>query len=174
MYSFPVWRRAPFLALLIVILVIAYAPATSQGNTTFRLAALSAPSAVIHIYVRVSSVEFHGEGYGNSTGWTTFSGPFPSVDLLSRTNQSLSQTISSTTIHSGRYDLERIFFTNATIVIGSTRTPVGAPSTLQISSRLLVSPNGISDLLIIVSVDYAAIFASSSSLTLVLVRVSTV
>ena len=173
MYLFPVWRRAPFLALLIVILVIAYAPSTTQGTATFRLAALSSPSAVSHIYVRLSSLDLHGQGYPNSTGWTALSGPFPVVDLLSQTNQSLSQTMSSATIHSGRYDLERIFFTNATIVIGSTRTVVAAPPALQISSTLPVSPNRVSDLLIIVSFDYAAIFASSASLTFTPVRVST-
>lgn len=173
MYPFPVWRRAPFLALLIVILVIAYAPSTARGTSTFRLAALSSPSAVSHIYVRLSSLDLHGQGYPNGTGWTTLNGPFPVIDLLSQTNQSLSQTISSATIHSGRYDLERIFFTNATIVVGSTRIPVAAPPALQISSTLPVSPNGVSDLLIIVSFDYAAIFASSPSLTFTPVKVST-
>lgn len=174
MYPFPVWRRAPFLALLVIILVIAYAPATTQSTATFRLAALSSPSALTHLYVRVSSLELHREAYPNNTGWITLEGPFPAIDLLSQTNQSLSQTISSATIHSGRYDIESVFFTNATIVIGSTRTSVGAPPALRIISSIPLSPNGISDLLIIVSFDYSAIFSSSPSLTFVLVRVSTV
>ncbi len=174
MYPFPLWRRAPFLALLIIVLVIAYTPATTHGTTTFRLATLSAPSAVSHIYLKVSSVELHGEGLPNSTGWNTLSGSSPVIDLLSQTNQSLSQTISSGIIHSGRYDMERIFFTNATIVVGSTRTPISAPPSLQISSSLHISPNGIGDLLLVVTFDYSMIFVSSPSLTFVIVRTSTV
>src|SRR6266571_1729923 len=57
MYSFPAWRRAPFIALLIIIFVIAYAPATTQGTATVRLAALVSPSNVSHMYVSLSSIQ---------------------------------------------------------------------------------------------------------------------
>jgi Domain of unknown function (DUF4382) len=174
MYAFPVWRRAPFVVILIAVIVIAYAPATTQGTTTLRLASLSAPSAVTHIYVQVSSVEMHPAGLPNSTGWTTITQPFPIIDLLSPVNQSLSQTISSVTIHSGRYDSVRVFFTNSTLVISGMRTPVGAPPAIDVNSTLLVSPNGTSDLLLVVAFDYAAFFTSSPSLTFVLIRTSTV
>jgi hypothetical protein len=174
MYSFPVSRRAPFIALLIITLVIAYAPATTRGTATVRLAALSTPSAVSDIFVRISSLELHQEGFPNSTGWSTISQPFPLVDLLSRTNQSLSQTIGSATIHSGRYDTLKIFFTNSTVVISGTRIAVGAPSPLEVNATLLVSPNGVGDLLLVVAFDYAAIFATAPSLTFIVVRISSV
>ena len=174
MYAFPVWRRAPFMAILIAVIVIAYAPATTQGTTTVRLAALSAHSAVTHIYVQVSSLEIHTAGLPNSTGWTTISHSFPIIDLLSHVNQSLSQTISSATVHSGRYDAVKIFFTNSTLVIAGARTPVGAPPGIDVNSTLLVSPNGTSDLLLVVAFDYAAFFTASPSLSFILVRTSTV
>jgi hypothetical protein len=162
------------MALLIIIVVIAYAPATTQGTATVRLAALSAPSTVSHIYVEVSSIELHQEGFPNSTGWTTFSQSFPVIDLLSRVNQSLSQTIGSATIHSGRYDNVRIFFTNSTLIINGVKTQVGAPTALEVSTTFLVSPSGTGDLLLVVAFDYAALFGTSPSLTFNVIRVSTV
>jgi hypothetical protein len=172
MYSFPVWRRAPFIALLVIILVIAYAPATTQGTATLRLAALSAPSGISHIFVKVSNIELHGEGLPNSTGWTTLPQSFPVVDLLSRVNQTLSQTIGSAIIHSGRYDAVRIFFTNATMVIDGARapTPLAAPSPLNLITTVHVFPNGISDLLVVVAFDYTPLFAASPTLTFIIVR----
>jgi hypothetical protein len=174
MYGFPVWRRAPFMAILIAVIVIAYAPATTQGTATLRLASLSAPSAVTHIYVQVSSVEIHLAGLPNGTGWTTITRSFPIVDLLSSVNQSLSQTISSATVHSGRYDSVRIFFTNSTLVISGIRTSVGAPPAIDVNPTLLVPPSETSDLLLVVAFDYAAFFSSSPSLSFVLIRTSTV
>jgi len=174
MYSFPVWRRAPFIAVLIIILVIAYAPATTQGTATLRLAALSAPGGISHIFVEVSNIVLHGEGVPNSTGWTTLSQSFPVIDLLSRVNQTLSQTIGSATVHSGRYDAVRIFFTNATMVIDGARTSLAAPSPLDLNATMRVFPNGISDLLVVVAFDYATLFAATPTLTFTIVRESSV
>jgi Domain of unknown function (DUF4382) len=170
MYSFPVWRRAPFIAVLLIILVIAYAPATTQGTATLRLATLSASSGISHIFVKVSTVVLHVEGLPNSTGWTTLSQSFPVIDLLSRVNQTLSQTIGSGTIHSGRYDAVRVLFTNATMVIDGARTSLSAPSPLNLNATMLVYPNGISDLLVVVAFDYTTLFAATPSLTFIVVR----
>lgn len=172
MYSLSVWRRAPFIALLVVVVVIAYAPATTQGTATVRLAALSTPSIVSHIFVQVSNMELHSQGFPNSTGWITISKSFPIIDLLSATNQSLSQTIGSATVHTGRYDALRIFFTNATLIVNGARTPVAAPPSLDVNATMLVPPNGIHDLLLVVAFDYAAIIATSPSLVFTLIRVS--
>jgi hypothetical protein len=174
MYSFPLWRRAPFIALLVIVMVIVYAPATAQGTATVRIAALSVPSIVGHIYIQVSSIELHSQGFPNSTGWTRISNSFPIIDLLSPANQSLSQTIGSATVHSGRYDALRIFFTNSTLIVNGAKTPVGAPPSLDVNATMLVSPNGIGDLLLVVGFDYAEIIATSPSLIFILIRVSSV
>ncbi len=168
------WRRLPFIGLLIVIFVISYAPATTEGTATVRLADLSAPSIVSHIYIEVSSIEFHREGFP-STGWVTISQSFPVVDLLSPANQSVAHTISSASIHSGRYDSMRIFFTNSTVVISGVNppeVPVAAPPSLVVNATLLVSPNGIGDLLLVVAFDYASLLSTTPSLSFVLVRIS--
>jgi hypothetical protein len=174
MYAFPIWRRAPFIALLVIVMVVTYAPATTEGTATVRLAALSAPSIVSHIYVEVSSMELHQQGYSNSTGWVILSHSFPIIDLLASANQSPSQAIDSASIHSGRYDGVKIFFTNSTIVVDGVRTPVAAPSLLSLSVTFPLSPNGNGDLLLVVAFDYAAFFASPPSLSLALIRVISV
>ena len=172
MYAYPIWRRAPFIALLIVIVVISYSPAITEGTSTIRLAAVFTPSLVNHVYVQAASVSLHRQGFLNDTGWTTLSQSFPVIDLLSSTGPSLASTVSTATIHSGRYDMVRIFFANSTIVIGGAKTPVAAPSPLELNLTILVAPNGISDLLLLVAFDYAAFFASTPSLSFVLVRAS--
>jgi hypothetical protein len=174
MYAFPIWRRAPFIALLIIVIVIGYAPGTTQGTATVRLTALSAPSIVSHIYIEVSSMELHQQGYPNSTGWVMLSHSFPIIDLLASANQSPSQAIGSASIHSGRYDAVKIFFKNSTIVIDGLRTPIGAPSLLSLSVTFPLSPNGNGDLLLVVAFDYAAILATPPSLSFVLIRVISV
>jgi len=174
MYSFPIWRRAPFIALLIIVIVISYAPATTQGTATLRLSTLSAPGIVNHIYVEVSSIGLHQQGYPNSTGWVTVSQSFPVIDLLSSANQSTSQSIASANIHSGRYDMVKIFFTNSTVVIDGVRTAIAGPSSLSLSVTMLVSPNGIGDLFLLVAFDYAEILASPPYLSFVLIRVNSV
>jgi uncharacterized protein DUF4382 len=174
MYSFPIWRKAPFIALLIVVIILSYAPATTQGTATVRLTALFAPSTISHIYVEVSSMELHHQGLANTTGWVTISQSFPVIDLLASTNQSPSQAIASAIIHSGRYDVVKIFFTNSTIVIDGVRIPIAAPSLLNLSVTLPISPNGNGDLLLVIAFDYAAFFASPPSLSFALIRVISV
>jgi hypothetical protein len=174
MYSFPLWRRAPFIALLVIVMVIAYAPSTTEGTATVRLAALSVPSIVGHIYVQVSSIELHSQGFPNSTGWTTMSKSFPIIDLLSPANRSLSQTIGSVTVHSGRYDALTIIFTNSTLIVNGAKTSVAAPPSLNVNATMLVSPNGIGDILLVIGFDYAEIIANSPSLSFILIRVSSV
>src|SRR5205809_4799584 len=128
MYSFPAWRRAPFIALLIIIFVIAYAPATTQGTATVRLSALISPSNISHLYISISSIQLHREGFLN---WTTISQSFPVIDLLSPTSQSTPQTITSASVPSGRYDSMKIMFSNSTVLISGQIRPVAAPPALR-------------------------------------------
>ncbi len=169
MYSFPAWRRAPFIALLIIIFVIAYAPATAQGTATIRLAALTSPSNISHLYISISSIQLHQEGFLN---WTTISQTFPTVDLVSPSTQSTPQTIISTPVHSGRYDSIKIFFTNSTVSIGGQNQAVAAPHSINTNTTLLVAPNGVGDLLLVVAFDYASLYETPPSLSFVLVSVS--
>ncbi len=172
MYPYPVWRRAPFIGLLLIVLVIAYAPATTLGTSTLRLTALFTPSIVKHIYVQASSISLHRQGYLNDTGWTTISQTFPIIDIVAPSSQSAAQTISSATVHSGRYDQVRIFFANSTAVIGGSSESMAPPAPIFLNNTLLVSPNGTTDLQIIVAFDYTALLAATPSLNLVLVRTS--
>lgn len=174
MYSFPLWRQAPFIALLVVVLVVTYAPATAQGTTTVRFSALGAGSVVTHIYVQVSSTQAHVDGFPNSTGWTSFAQPFPIIDLVSPTNQSISQIIASSTVHSGRFDELRIFFTNSTVVIGGTRTSLAAPAPIDLKPTIPVSPNGTTDALIVVALDYTGLFANPPTLSFTVIHTSIV
>lgn len=174
MYSFPLWRQAPFIALLIVVLVIAYAPATTQGTTTVRFSALRASNLVTHIYVQVSSAQAHVEGFPNSTGWTSFTQAFPIVDMVSGSNQSISGIIASSTVHSGRFDELRIFFTNSTVVADGTRTSVAAPAPIDLKPNIAVSPNGTTDVLILVAIDYTSLFANPPTLSFTVIQTSIV
>ncbi len=171
MYSFPAWRRAPFIALLIIIFVIAYAPATTQGTATVRLAALVSPSNVSHMYVSLSSIQVHREGFLN---WTTISQTFPTVDLLSTATGSTPPTMISTSVHSGRYDSIKLFFTNSTVSVNGQNQAVAPPSPITANMTLLVAPNGIGDLLLVVAFDYASLYETPPSLSFVLISVSVV
>ena len=170
MYSFPAWRRAPFIALLIIIFVIAYAPATTQGTATVRLSALISPSNISHLYISISSIQLHREGFLN---WTTISQSFPVIDLLSPTSQSTPQTITSASVPSGRYDSMKIIFSNSTVLISGQIRPVAAPPALDANMTMLVAPNGNGDLLLIVAFDYATLFADTPSLSFILVSATT-
>jgi len=175
MYGFPVWRRFAFIGVLVLLVFISYAPATTQGTATVRLSTLSARSVISHLFVRVSMIELHREGYPAGTpGWTNVSQSFPVVDLLSPVYQPVAQTIGSASVHSGRYDAVRILFTNATLIIAAGRAPapLAAPFPLDLNATLLVSPNGVSDLLLVVGFDYASLLSSSPSLSFVLVGTS--
>ena len=76
------------MAVLLVIIVIAFAPATTQGTLVLRFSSLSSPSVISHIYVGFTQIALHEVGYVNSSicgtcGWITISQSFPTVDLIS-------------------------------------------------------------------------------------------
>jgi Domain of unknown function (DUF4382) len=171
-YPYAAWRRILFVAVLVVIIVIAFAPATTQGTLFLRFSSLSSPSIVSHVYVGFTQVSLHQAGYLNSSGWVIITQSFPNIDLLS--NQAIPLTVTSAPIHSGRYDEIRVTFSNSTLVIAGQRTPMSAPSVLSANVTLPVSPSGIGDILLVVAFDYSALFSSQPSLSFVLIRASTV
>src|SRR5437016_14508136 len=81
-YPYAAWRRILFVAVLVVIIVIAFAPATTQWTIFLRFSSLSSSSAVNHIYVGFTQIALHQAGFVNSTGWIIVSHSFPKIDLL--------------------------------------------------------------------------------------------
>jgi hypothetical protein len=171
-YPYAAWRRILFVAVLVVIIVIAFVPATTQGTLFLRFSSLSSPSAVNHVYVGFTQIALHQAGYLNSSGWVIISESFPNIDLLS--NQVIPPTVTSAPIHSGRYDEIRVTFSNSTVVIAGRSTPISAPPMLSANVTFPVPPSGIGDILLVVAFDYSALFSSQPSLSFVLIRVSTV
>jgi hypothetical protein len=176
MYPYPLWRRVPFIAVLIAILAISYTPATTTGTATVRISAIATPSIISHLYTGATTIQLHHQGYANNEGWTNITQLFPTVDLLTSTNQTTAQTLITATVHSGRFDTIRILFANSSMVITGTTSgqqPIIAPSPLTVNATLLVSPDGTGDLDIVVAFDYSTLFSTPPALTLVLVRAST-
>ncbi len=174
MYSLPAWKRALFVGVLLVVIVIAFAPSTTQGTVTVRLYGLSAPSVVGHVYLALARVGFHEAGLPNGTGWIIISQGFPNFDLVSPSGQNTPQSIMSSQIRSGRYDAMTLTFSNSTAIIAGRSVALSAPSTLAANATLPIPPNGIGDVLLVVSFDYSALFINQPSLSLTLVRMSTV
>ena len=170
-YPYAAWRRILFVAVLVVIIVIAFAPATVQGTMLLRFSSVTSSSVVSHIYIGFTKIALHQAGYLNSSGWVIVSQGFPTVDLLS--SQTIPPTVSSAPIHSGRYDQIRLVFSNSTVVRAGLSLAMSAPSMLSVNVTLPVSPSGIGDILLVVAFDYSTLFATPPSLSFVLVRVST-
>jgi uncharacterized protein DUF4382 len=176
MYPFPAWRRVVFVAVLVVVIVIAFAPAVTQGTATIRLSAITAPSVLSHIYVGISSIQLHKVGYlfSNNVSWTFITQSHPTIDLLAPGAQLLPQTVTSASVPSGRYDAIKVVFANSTVILAGQNKAVPAPQPIQSNMTLPISPNGIGDILLVVQFDYSTLFAIQPSLTFTLVRVSTV
>lgn len=165
-----------FVAVLLVVIVIAFAPAVTQGIATVRLSAISAPSVVSHIFLGVSSIQLHRVGYllSNNSSWTFITQSLPTIDILAPTSQILPQTLTSASVPSGRYDAIKIVFTNSTVILAGQTKGVAAPQPIQGNMTLPISPNGIGDVLLTVQFDYATLFAIDPSLSFTLVQVSAV
>ena len=174
MYPLPAWRRVLFVAILIIVIIIAFAPSTTQGTVTIRLYSLSTPSLVTHVYLGLATVQLHEAGFPNSTGWITISQGFPGFDLVSSNGQISPQTIMSSQVRSGRYDAMSFAFSNSTVILAGRAVPLPAPSVLSANMTVPVPPNGIGDVLLVLSFDYSALFATQPSLSLMLIKVSTV
>ena len=176
MYPFPAWRRVIFVAVLLAVIVIAYAPAITQGTATVRFSALTSPSVISHILVGFSSIQLHRVGYllSNNSSWTFIAQSITTIDLLHPPSSLLPQTVTSASIPSGRYDAFKIVFTNSTLIIAGQDKGLAAPHPLQGNMTLPISPNGIGDILLVVEFDYSTLFATQPSLSFTLLQVSTV
>ncbi len=170
-YPYAAWRRILFVAVLVVIIVIAFAPATTQGTMLLRFSSLTSSSVVSHIYIGFTQIALHQSGYLNSSGWVIISQRFATIDLLS--SQTIPPTISSAPVHSGRYDQIRLVFSNSTVVRAGLPLAMSSPSMLSANVTLPVPPSGIGDILLVVAFNYSTLFSTPPSLSFVLVRIST-
>ncbi len=168
-YRFPYWRRLLFVAVLLIILVLALAPSVTKGKVNVRVYALIPKGAVAHLFASFSDVELHIAGLPNSLGWLKVGQTAigPNVDLIPQTSQSLPGQILSATITSGRYDSVRMTFSNSTLVLDSGQsTPLQATSApLSANTSVSVPPNGNGDVLFILSLDYASLISTNPSIS---------
>ncbi|HZY95283.1 MAG TPA: DUF4382 domain-containing protein [Candidatus Bathyarchaeia archaeon] len=118
-------------------------------------------------------VDLHEAGFPSTTGWVTITHSLSHVDLVS-SNQTTPQTVTSASVHSGRYDGIMITFSNSTLVIAGRPVPVSAPPVVKANFTLPVPPNNTGDVFLVLDFDYSSLFANPPSLSFTVVQVSAV
>ena len=174
MYLYPGWRRVLFVAVLVVVLVIAMAPSITQGTIKVHIYGLTTHGAIDHLYVKFVSLQFHTYGFGFGAGWVGVNETTPTIDLIPIPAQFLPQIVASAQITSGRYDAIRLFMTNSTALIGTTRVSLPNAPTLSANFTLPIPPNGFGDVLLLVSFDDSLVLANPASLSIQVVQTSVV
>ncbi len=163
-----------FVAALVVVLVIALAPSITQSTIKVHIYGLTTPGVIDHLYVKFTSLQFHTFGFRSDTGWVTVNETTPTIDLIPVPTQFLPQIVASAQITSGRYDAVRLFMTNSTALIGSTRIPLSNTPTLSANFTLPIPPNGFGDILLLVSFDDSLALANPAALSIQVVQISVV
>jgi hypothetical protein len=174
MYLYPGWRRVIFVAVIVVVLVIALAPSITQGTIKVHIYGLTTQGVINHLYVKFANLQFHTYGFGFGAGWVSVNETTPTIDLIPITSQFLPQIVASAQITSGRYDAIRLFMTNSTALIGSTRVSLPNTPTLNANFTLPIPPNGFGDVLLLVSFDESLVLASPAALSIQVVQISVV
>lgn len=174
MYLNPGWRRVIFVAVLVVVLVIALAPSITQGTIKVHIYGLTTPGVIDHLYVKFTSLKLHMYGFGFGAGWASVNETTPTIDLIPPPAQFLPQIVASAQITSGRYDAVRLFMTNSTALIGTTQVPLLNAPTLSANFTLPIPPNGFGDILLLVSFDDSLVLATPASLSIQVVQTSVV
>jgi hypothetical protein len=176
MYPYPGWRRVIFVAVLVVVLVIALAPSISQGTIKVHIYGLTTPGVIDHLYIRVMKLQFHtyGLGFGAGAGWVNITETTPTIDLIHTPTQFLPQIVASAQITSGRYDAIRLLMTNSTALIGTAQVSLSNTPTLNANFTLPIPPNGFGDVLLLVSFDDSLVLANPASLSIQVVQTSVV
>jgi len=174
MYPYPGWRRVIFVAVLVVVLVIALAPSITLCTIKVHIYGLATRGVIDHLYVKFANLQFHTYGFGSSAGWVNVTETTPTIDLIPITSQFLPQIVASAQITSGRYDAIRLFMTNSTALVGSTHVPLSNTPTLSANFTLPVPPNGFGDVLLLVSFDESLVLANPAALSVQVVQTSVV
>ncbi len=174
-YRFPRWRQVPFVAVLMVVLVLSFAPSITRGTINIRIYALIPQGVVSHVYASFSSVQLHVSGFPQETGLVTISQSqlVPRLDLLPRPGQFVPSTILATTVTSGRYDAVKLLFSNSTVVLASgQRTGIPSGPSLSANVTIPVPPNGNGDVLVVLSLDYSALISSTPSISATIAQIT--
>jgi len=174
MYLYPGSRRVIFVAVLVVVLVVALAPSITQGTIKVHIYGLTTQGVIDHLYVKFANLQFHTYGFGFGAGWVSVNETTPTIDLIPITSQFLPQTVASAQITSGRYDAIRLFMTNSTALVGFTRVSLPNTPTLNANFTLPIPPNGFGDVLLLVSFDESLVLASPAALSIQVVQISVV
>jgi len=174
MYPYPGWRRVIFVAVIVVVLVIALAPSLTQGTIKVHIYGLTTQGVIDHLYVKFANLQFHTYGFGFGAGWVSVNETTPTIDLIPITSQFLPQSVASAQITSGRYDAIRLFMTNSTALVGFTRVSLPNTPTLNANFTLPIPPNGFGDVLLLVSFDESLVLASPAALSIQVVQISVV
>ncbi len=174
MYLYLGWRRVIFVAVLVVVLVIALAPSITQGTIKVHIYGLTTRGIIDHLYVKFSSLQFHTHGFGFGAGWVNVTQTLPTIDLIPIASQFLPQIVASAQITSGRYDAIRLFMTNSTALVGSTHVSLSNMPTLSANFTLPIPPNGFGDVLLLVSFDESLVLANPAALSIQVVQTSVV
>jgi hypothetical protein len=165
-YHFPRWRQIPFVAALIIILVLSYAPSVTQGTLNVRVFARIPQGVISHLYSRFNYVQLHTAGFPTDQGLVTISQLNPSVDLVPPSGQLIPASIASTGITSGRYDAVRLIFSNSTVVYTSGRTtPISTGPILNANVTIPVPPNGNGEILLVLNLDYSLLLSTNPSIS---------
>jgi Domain of unknown function (DUF4382) len=163
-----------FVAVLVVVLVIALAPSITQGTIKVHIYGLTTPGVIDHLYVKFTILQLHTYGFGFGAGWVNVSETTPTIDLIPIPTQFLPQIVASAPITSGRYDAIRLFMTNSSALIGTTHVSLSNTPTLNANFTLPIPPNGFGDVLLLLSFDYSLVFASPPALSIQVVQASVV
>jgi hypothetical protein len=174
MYPYPGWRRVIFVAVIVVVLVIALAPSLTQGTIKVHIYGLTTQGVIDHLYVKFANLQFHTYGFGFGAGWVSVNETTPTIDLIPITSQFLPQIVASAQITSGRYDAIRLSMTNSTALVGITRVSLSNTPTLNANFTLPIPPNGFGDVLLLVSFDESLVLASPAALSIQVVQISVV
>ena len=174
MYPYPGWRRVIFVAVIVVVLVIALAPSLTQGTIKVHIYGLTTQGVIDHLYVKFANLQFHTYGFGFGAGWVSVNETTPTIDLIPITSQFLPQSVASAQITSGRYDAIRLFMTNSTALVSFTRVSLPNTPTLNANFTLPIPPNGFGDVLLLVSFDESLVLASPAALSIQVVQISVV
>jgi hypothetical protein len=174
MYLYQRWRRVLFVAVLVIVLVIALAPSITQGTIKVHVYGLTTPGVIDHLYVKFTSLQLHTYGFGFGAGWVSVSETTATIDLIPIPTQLLPQIVASVPITSGRYDAIRLIMTNSTALIGTTQVSLSNTPTLNANFTLPIPPNGFGDVLLLLSFDYSLVFASPPALSIQVVQTSVV
>ncbi len=140
---------AVILAIIIIGSVAGYLFYTNYVQGTVTLSIIDPPpgsspypSNVQHVYITFTKIEIHGANgasVGNESGWHTITAS-QTIDLVAAL--SVSQTVGSIKLSTGKYDMIRFFASTATITTAGINATSNIPSGSQTGVKVLITGGG--------------------------------